>query len=182
MTQWSCFKLVNYHQRIYFTQIKLVDSVLWRYIRRCSVFIVDHWRFYRDTCHPSWPASYVFGAHLNWFNCTNKLFLIAAECTIKQPRLKVSQQFQLQKHWHQNAPFSVLDFKMFSAVLTFSEKEIPGRGIHNHTTIYLFQVNFFAPGNRLCKNAPKTVEATNILDSDNKSLFHVIIWQVKKCC
>ena len=39
MTQWSCFKLVNYHQRIYFTQIKLVDSVLWRYIRRCSVFI-----------------------------------------------------------------------------------------------------------------------------------------------
>ena len=42
-------------------------------------------------------------------------------------------------------------------------------------TIFLSRVNFFcpryAPGNRLCKNAPKTVEATNIL-----SLFKVFNW------
>ena len=61
---------------------------------------------------------------------------------------------------HQNVPFSILDFEMFSRVPPFSEKEIPGG---------------YTPGNRLCKNAPKTVEATNMLDSDDKSLFHVII-------
>ena len=77
---------------------------------------------------------------------------------------------------HQNVPFSVLDFKMFSAVPTFSEKEIPGGPTRPFS---YFELTFccprYAPGNSLCKNAPKMVEATNMFDSDDKSVFHAII-------
>ena len=57
--------------------------------------------------------------------------------------------------------FSVLDFKMFSAFHPFLKQNT------QHPPIFLFRVNLFcprnAPGNRLCKNAAKTVEAANML-------------------
>ena len=65
----------------------------------------------------------------------------------------------------QDAPLRDLIFKMFSEVPTFSYFEL----------VNLFCPRY-APGNRLCKNAAKTVEAANMFDSDDTSLL-----RSKKC-
>ena len=173
MTQWSCFKLVNYHQRIYFTQIKLVDSVLWRYIRRCSVFIGG------STGTSATPAGrqVMFLGHI-LIDLTVQIscFLLRQNAPLSNLGLKFLSSSNFKNIGIRMHRLASLISKCSQQFWLFLKKKFRGGGIHNHTTIYLFQVNFFAPGNRLCKNAPKTVEATNILDSDNKSLFHVIIW------
>ena len=74
---------------------------------------------------------------------------------------------------HQNAPLSDLGLKGFSAIpLPKTSIILKVSPQFQQPTIFLLRVNFFGPrytpGNRLCKNAPKTVEATNIL-----SLFKV---------
>ena len=62
-----------------------------------------------------------FQKFLSSFNFQTS-FQIASECTVQRPLIsKLSQKFQLPNHrfkQRQNAPFSVLDFNIFSAVPT----------------------------------------------------------------
>ena len=86
-----CFRWLQYHECVRILEWPLtVYTCLSKCACMYSMYAVAVLPGARGSARraPSWPASNVFGAHLYWFNCTNKLFYFAAECTIKRPHLQ----------------------------------------------------------------------------------------------